>query len=491
MELAVPAHPSIQSDLPRGVEDSGAAVGPSAHFEASAKLAQTSSLQFHDPNEEGRLFLGLIDAAIQKDRLADGRIERQAQGGTPIGVTDDRHVITIAGSRAGKGRSVIVPNLITYPGSVLAIDPKGDLARLTADWRAGMLSQKVFVLDPFGVAGDVTARCKGSFNPLTVLSADNPRLVEDAGLIADALIIPSGRDPHWDESARQFLEGVILHVATDAEFIGRRDLLAVYECLMEGIDELKDKILTNLEAHVDVVMLARQFYEKSDTERSAVLSTLRRHIRFLGYAAMGDVLRDHSFDLGDLKRGRVTVYLSLPAMRMGTCSRWLRLFVNLTLAAFEAEQTPPRYPVLMCLDEFATLGTMRTLEDAAGQIAGLGCKLWPILQDLGQLKALYRERWETFIGNAGVLQFFGNSDMQTLDWISQRLGQTTIQTTSRNQPGYSAQAREGLTGQSFAESTHALLTPEEISRFFGRDDKYLLRQKNEWVSAGRGSFASV
>ena len=75
--------------------------------------------------------------------------------------------------------------------------------------------------------------------------------------------------------------------------------------------------------------------------------------------------------------------------------------------------------MLFLLDEFAVLGHMRQLEDAAGQIAGYGVKLWPIMQDLGQLKALYRERWETFMGNAGVLQFFGNNDLTTLEWISQ------------------------------------------------------------------------
>ena len=84
-------------------------------------------------------------------------------------------------------------------------------------------------------------------------------------------------------------------------------------------------------------------------------------------------------------------------------------------------------PVLFVLDEFASLGHMRQIEDAAGQIAGYGVKLWPILQDLGQLKSLYKDRWETFMGNAGVLQFFGNNDLTTLEWISKRLGTTTIE----------------------------------------------------------------
>jgi type IV secretion system protein VirD4 len=167
----------LQSDFPRGANDVGVFIGPSAAFETNDNISKTASLQFQHPNKEGRIFLGVIDATVNKDRLPDGRIERHALGGHAVGVPDDRHIITIAGSRAGKGRSVIVPNLITYPGSVLAIDPKGDLAALTADWRADVLGQKVIVLDPFGVAGEVAERHAGSFNPLSILSRDSTTLI--------------------------------------------------------------------------------------------------------------------------------------------------------------------------------------------------------------------------------------------------------------------------------------------------------------------------
>ena len=116
---------------------------------------------------------------------------------------------------------------------------------------------------------------------------------------------------------------------------------------------------------------ALDFYEKSDRERSAVLSTVRRHTKLLDYTAMRRVLSGHDFDLADLKRDPkgVTVYLCLPASRMGLCNRWLRIFINQLLDAMEREKTEPDAPVLVCLDEFPVLGYMRQLEDAAGQIA--------------------------------------------------------------------------------------------------------------------------
>ena len=175
---------------------------------------------------------------------------------------------------------------------------------------------------------------------------------------------------------------------------------------------------------------ATEMFERDPKEMNSVLSSARRHTTFLGFPSIKKVLVDDP-ELNDLRAlktrpGGMTIYLCLPAGRLATCSRWLRLFVNLALEAMEREQRvdPKRKdsPVLLCLDEFATLGRMEQIEAAAGQIAGFGCKLWPILQDLGQLEALYKERWQTFVGNAGVLQFFGNNDVKNVGIYFQAFG---------------------------------------------------------------------
>ena len=472
----------LHDRFPRGHGRDEMPTGPNSTFMLSGNVLRAQSLRFHPRNPEGRVFLGVLNADVREEvDPASGQTLRHAVGGTPIGVGDDRHVITIAGSRAGKGRAALTPNLLSYPGSVLVVDPKGDLADSTARYRSKNLGQTVYVLDPFGASTGSGARFQAKYNPLTFLDPDSDTLIEDAGMISDALVIPSGGDPHWDESARNFIEGLVLHVATSPAYANSRHLPQVYDLLMKAMElvdgefPLEEEMRRNTAAGGGVVTAATDFYDKADRERDSVLSTARRHLRFLGYRSMRRVLSDSSFDLRDLKRRHVSIYLSLPAMRMGTCSRWLRLFVNLTLAAMEQEQKKPKHPVLMCLDEFAVLGTMKTIEDAAGQIAGLGVKLWPILQDLGQLKALYKDRWETFMGNAGVLQFFGNSDLTTLEWISKRLGQTTVLSPSQSSPTYDAARQAGATGKSWSYVTQDLMTPEEVSRFFGRDD-YLLRQ---------------
>ena len=121
---------------------------------------------------------------------------------------------------SGKGRAAIVPNMLHYPGSVLATDPKGELATMTARRRAAM-GQAVHVLDPFAVAGGAAVPFRAGFNPIEAMRLGDEHLVADAALIADALVVGGGKDPHWDDSAKAFIEGVILHLKTWPDYEGQ------------------------------------------------------------------------------------------------------------------------------------------------------------------------------------------------------------------------------------------------------------------------------
>lgn len=450
------------------------------------ETVMTSPALAYDPDRPGsKILIGAL-----ADRL--------------IGIADNRHVLTVAGSRAGKSVTII-GNLLFYRGSVLASDPKGELANSTAARRAA-LGQTVVILDPFRITNPELAARRAAYNPMAGLMAESPSLIEDTAILADALVIAEGRDPHWDESAKHFIEGVILQVATDPRYEGRRTLITVRELILAAMvpeDEadvpegavplmaLERAMLENAErleadpAGEDIARAiegaARDFFEKSENERASVLSTARRHTKFLDYAAMRRVLTGHDFDLADLKRdpSGLTVYLCLPAGRMGLCRRWLRIFVNQLLDAMERDKSEPHAPVLVCLDEFPVLGHMRQLEDAAGQIASFGVKLWVILQDWGQGKALYGERWETFAGNAGILQFFGNNDLATTEYISRRLGKTRVGVMRESELG-PEQREKGGTGRTQAVELHDLLSPEEVARQFARSDR-LKRQLVIWA----------
>lgn len=474
---------SVLKGLPRGVASEAAPQPALAVFADPASIATVDSLRY-GPR---KLFLGVVGGQVETTRDSGGNVLRYVRGGTQIGIETDQHAITIAGSRTGKGRAAILPNLLRYAGSVLAVDPKGELALASAEVRAKKLKQRVHVLDPFGTTGEALKGYRATFNPLAKYEAAQPDfsgVVEDAALIADALIVTSERDPHWDESARTFIEGVIVEVATAPRFKGRRNLLTVRDLIASGdVSEIEAEVQENPVPRLDVLenymrtfskvdlvrRAAADFFDRPDKERDSVLSSARRHLRAMNYREIEETLKGGSLDLSTLKKENATVYLCLPGRHMGTCGRWLRLFVNMALQAMEKTPGKPSVPVLFVLDEFATLGPMRQIEDAAGQIAGYGVKLWPILQDLGQLKALYKDRWETFMGNAGILQFFGNNDLTTLEWISKRLGTTTIQVYSGNPPK-PGDKYAGADYQNWSAKTVALMEPHEIALYFGRAD---------------------
>ena len=368
-----------------------------------------------------------------------GKVFVGAVGNNLIGVSDDRHMMTIAGSRAGKGVSAIIPNLIEYPGSVLVIDPKGENARRTAGRRGKgspnvkkSLGQKVYVLDPFGVSGYAT----DSFNPLSMIDAEADTAVDDAALVAEALVIQEeGPGRHFSAAARNFLRGLILQVCSD-EPPDTRSLLRVRQLLTLDEEQFK-LLLTAMQSNPSCAGVIRRaansMSAKSASERSGVISTAIEQTDFLDSPPLGRCLVRSDFSLADLKRRGTTVYLCLPAGRMATHSRWLRIIINLAVEAMEREPAKPPYPVLFVMDEFAVLDHLSSIEKAAGQIAGFDVKLWPILQDLSQLKSIYKDRWETFMGNAGLLQFFGNNDLTTLEYIAKRLGKSTILQVSKGE----------------------------------------------------------
>ena len=470
---------SIFEDFPRGdpAKEPKDYCAPAARF-ADPKLIRADPLAAWKP---GKLFLGLLDGNVV------GEVpNHHIMGGYKVGVFDNRHVCTFAGSRSGKGRSVIVPNMLHYPGSVLATDPKGELAMMTARQRVA-LGQKVHVLDPFGETKGYpqSAGLISGFNP--ILSMRDGRLVEDASLISDALVVGGGKDPHWDESAKTLIEGVVLHVRTWDDYKDRRSLLTVRDLVAQANkgDELAAEMRRNTAAGGVVQSSASDFFDRPPNERGSVLSSARRHLKFIDlfkeHQRGRDTIEKSDFTLDEMKTQAMTVYLCLPARHMGNCNRWLRLFVNLGLQSMERTQvakTPGDVPVLCVLDEFASLGHMKQLEDAAAQIAGFGVKLWTILQDLGQLQSLYEKRWETFLGNAGVIQFFGNNDLTTLEWISKRCGRTAVSVRT-DRPITVDQRRAGVPDGAWSTDMHELLTVAEAGQLFSRDDSQL-RQLILW-----------
>jgi len=375
------------------------------------------------------------------------------------------HLITLAPTRAGKGVGTVIPNLLGVDRSVLVIDPKGENARIAGEARRRLGT--THVLDPFEVSGMPSA----AYNPLDRLTPDSLDLGEDAASLTEALVMdPPGQvtEAHWNEEAKAILGGLIMFCVCH-EDRDRRTLAAVREYLTLPPDRLKallELMQDSDEAGGLIARAANRFLGKADREAASVLSNAQRHTHFLDSPRIAKVLSRSDFHFSDLRHRITSVFLVLPPNRMDAYSRWLRLLVSQALqdiardaeAITGAQGASQRLssPALFLLDEFAALGRLEAVERAMGLMAGYGLQLWPILQDMSQLKDLYGERANTFIANAGVQQVFGVNDFETAKWLSQMIGQETagFQTDSFK-PGDGPSFSNNLTGRD-------LLTPDEI-----------------------------
>lgn len=394
---------------------------PKATTFGSAEWATLHHLQEHNLVGEEGYSLGLFEE--RGNRL-------------PIHYKGDRHLLTVAPTRSGKGVSSIIPNLLTYRGSAIVVDPKGENAMITATRRGKGnktipgLGQTVHVIDPWGITGLPSSR----FNPLGWLSANDVDVNENAMILADSIVTPrpGGQDPFWDEEAKALLMGILLWVALDKTEEGQRTLGRVRDLLSLDRQSFNDMLGCMIASPNHIVSgAASRTLTKEEKLQSGVIASLQSHTHFLDSPRMRESLSVSDFSFEDLKTSNMTIYLVLPADRLGTFGRWLRLMIQqaLTINSRNIKITPEK-PVLFLLDEMSALGRLSMVEQAYSLMAGFGVQLWGIVQDLSQLERIYGTGWQTFIGNSGVIQYFGSRDLKTAEYFSKLCGVTTIEKVS-------------------------------------------------------------
>lgn len=392
----------------------------------------------------------------------------------------DRHLLTCAPTRSGKGTTAIIPNLLTYEGSMLVIDPKGENALISAKQRIKM-GHKVYLLDPWDLAASKLGMKASCFDPVRWLVSNKPDFTENAMILADALIqrTPNTNDPFWEEEARALIYGFLMYLAADDNERDNATLGRLRSILTSKSEDLKT-ILERMEVNNDpnIRAAAARFKSKENKLKSGILAGAQAQTHFLETPAIQQSLAKSDFQFEELKTGKVTIYLILPADRLHTYGRWLRLLVQqaITVNARNID-VQPKQPIVFLLDEMAALGYLASVEQAYGLMAGFGMQLWGIVQDFSQLKRLYGDAWETFIGNSGVLQYFGSRDNTTASYFSNLCGETTVWSLSSSFSG------QGGRSDSRAATGRKLALPDELMTL--RHDRQLLLVGNAMPIIGR------
>ena len=270
----------------------------------------------------------------------------QYDSGNLYAVGATGHLLTVAPTRAGKGVSLIVPNLLYYGGSAVVIDPKGENAWLTAARRA-VLGQMVYIVDPW----DEVNRRYGSkagvkekvarFNPLSVLKPGSDDFIDHLAYLADALIITqSSKEPYFDDTARELWAGLMAFVVEHPPYSPYASLALARELLMRPDDELSRTINTAVElGSGSVARLKLGQFKNPDASKgiASVVSTARTQTAFLDSDVLNRNMETSDFSFDDLRQGGrpSTVYLVLPPDKLDTYARWLRLMVSVAIGAVQ------------------------------------------------------------------------------------------------------------------------------------------------------------
>jgi type IV secretion system protein VirD4 len=401
--------------------------------------------------------------------------------GAPLLLETDKHVLVQGSTRSGKGVTIIIPHLLRYIGSAFVLDPKGENAKATGR-RREQLNDEVHYLDPFGISGKRRSR----FNPLSRFTLQN--MEAESKALAAALFASRERD-HWTAAAQQLLAALILYVFTSVDIpAAKKDLVTVRRLLLAGVMETLKAMIKSDVANGLLADLANSFLKTPDRELGSIISSAQRETEILDnpfiaacLSAAGD---GPEVDFSAWHRGTMSVFLCLSAPKFPVFNRWLRLVLTAALDEMTDRLEPPPLPVCFMLDELATLGHLAPVENAVGLAAGYGVQLITVFQDVAQMKDLYKGRWASMVGNAGIRVLFNLDDYETARYWSEFIGGRLTETLSQSQNIY------GITEhQTAGETVRPLITPEEIMLRYSRSGTMLvLKQGMRPIEAERVAY---
>lgn len=373
------------------------------------------------------------------------------------------HVLCFAPTRSGKGVGLVVPTLLTWPGSAIVHDIKGENWTLTAGWRAKF--GRVLLFDPTNPAST-------AYNPLLEVRRGALE-VRDVQNIADVLVDPEGaleRRNHWEKTSHSLLVGAILHVLyaeKDKTLAGVANFLSDPKRPIESTLNamMATPHLGEHGPHPVVASAARELLNKSENERSGVLSTAMSFLGLYRDPIVALVTSRCAWRIQDLVEAEypTTLYLVVPPSDISRTKPLVRLILNQIGRRLteELESKARRHRLLLMLDEFPALGRLDFFESALAFMAGYQIKSFLIAQSLNQIEKAYGQN-NSILDNCHVRVSFATNDERTAKRVSDALGTATELRAMKNYAGSRLSPWLGHLMVSRQETSRPLLTPGEV-----------------------------
>ena len=381
------------------------------------------------------------------------------------------HVLCFAPTRSGKGVGLVVPSLLTWPGSAIVHDIKGENWQLTAGFRAR--HGHVLLFDP-------TNAKSAAYNPLLEVRRGEWE-VRDVQNIADILVDPEGsleKRNHWEKTSHALLVGAILHVLyaeTDKTLAGVAAFLSdpkrPIETTLDAM--MKTAHLGEAGPHPVIASAARELLNKSDNERSGVLSTAMSFLGLYRDPVIAEVTRRCDWRIADIVGGKApaTLYLVVPPSDINRTKPLIRLLLNQIGRRLteDLQAKAGRHRLLLMLDEFPALGRLDFFESALAFMAGYGLKAFLIAQSLNQIEKAYGPN-NSILDNCHVRVSFATNDERTAKRVSDALGTATEMKAMKNYAGHRLSPWLGHLMVSRSETARPLLTPGEVMQLPPTDE---------------------
>ncbi len=383
------------------------------------------------------------------------------------------HVLCFAPTRSGKGVGLVVPSLLTWPGSAIVHDIKGENWQLTANYRSRF--SRVLLFDP-------TDPSSAAYNPLLEVRRGDSE-VRDVQNVADILVDPEGlleRRNHWEKTSHSLLVGAILHVLyAEAD----KTLAGVAAFLSDPKRPIESTLAAMMRTphlgdhpHPVVAQAARELLNKSENERSGVLSTAMSFLGLYRDPVVAKVTRRCDWRIDDLVTGDrpVTLYLVVPPSDISRTKPLIRLVLNqIGRRLTEDLHAERNHRMLLMLDEFPALGRLDFFESQLAFMAGYGIKAFLIAQSLNQIEKAYGQN-NAILDNCHVRVAFATNDERTAKRVSDALGTATEMRAMKNYAGHRLSPWLGHLMVSRQETARPLLTPGEMMQLPSTDEIILV-----------------
>ena len=381
------------------------------------------------------------------------------------------HVLCFAPTRSGKGVGLVVPSLLTWPGSAIVHDIKGENWQLTAGFRAQ--HGRVLLFDP-------TNAKSSAYNPLLEVRCGEWE-VRDVQNIADILVDPEGsleKRNHWEKTSHALLVGAILHVLYAEADKTLAGVAAFLSDPKRPIESTLAAMMTTAHLgeagpHPVIASAARELLNKSDNERSGVLSTAMSFLGLYRDPVVAEVTRRCDWRIGDVVGGRhpTTLYLVVPPSDINRTKPLIRLILNQVGRRLteDLQAKAGRHRLLLMLDEFPALGRLDFFESALAFMAGYGLKSFLIAQSLNQIEKAYGAN-NSILDNCHVRVSFATNDERTAKRVSDALGTATEMKAMKNYAGHRLSPWLGHLMVSRSETARPLLTPGEVMQLPPSDE---------------------